>query len=122
MSSDRHQITVPAPDISRADLEDARRGLPSRSVSPADIQAVYTPQPAGECRTFHPGDPGYRLLVAETDSPEYQAELDAYYEEARQEALAEAGFMQRAGTGTYADWIGPGREPEAGYDEPEAGS
>jgi hypothetical protein len=73
---DPHVITVDRPAITRQDLQDAWRGLPSRSVSPADLLAVQDYRArlgAGETVSLYAGDPGSRLLDAECESPEAQA-------------------------------------------------
>ena len=91
MNENGHNITQPIPPITRADLELARRGIPSPAVSPADIQAAYAPNAPGETRVYYPGDPGYALTLAEASSPEYEAEMDRYDQASRAEALAELG-------------------------------
>lgn len=65
--------------ITRADLERARMGIPSRSVSEADIDAVYGP--GSDSRFFMPRAPGYRLACAEADSPENEAASEAHARE-----------------------------------------
>ena len=89
MNEHGHVITQPAPQVTRPDLELARHGIPSRTVSPADIQAAYAPQAPGETHAWYPGDPGYALIRAEADSPEHAAELAVYEEASRAEARAE---------------------------------
>lgn len=86
MNGANHTVTSAAHlEVTPADLELARRGFPSRSVSAADIAAAYGMQP-GESRTFEPGDPGYRLEQAEYRSPEYPAQFEAYISECEDEA------------------------------------
>jgi hypothetical protein len=97
-AEDPHTITVESPEVTRADLEAAWQGLPSRSVSPRDLIAVYEYRERlgrEKSLTLYPGDPGTRLLEAEDNSPEMRAAFERYQDESHQEFLAEEAEAER---------------------------
>ena len=79
-------------EITPGDLELARQGIPSRTVSHvaiAEAQDLMKRCDRGECVQYDTRDPGGRLIEAHDNSPEARAMYDAQEELARREAIAE---------------------------------
>ena len=96
-----HGLEVGRPEITPEDLELARQGIPSRTVSHvaiAEAQELMARYHQGECIEYDTRDPGGRLIEAHDNSPEARAMYDAQEELARREAMeaerneAEAGL------------------------------
>jgi hypothetical protein len=89
---DPHRLQTGRPDITHEDLELARQGLPSRTVSHDEILAAQDlmRQLGREgCITYSSSEPGGRLIEAHDNSPEAQAYFEATEELCRQEAAQE---------------------------------
>jgi hypothetical protein len=87
-----HRLEVGRPEITHEDLELARQGIPSRTVSHvaiAEAQELMARMWAGECIQYDTSEPGGRLIEAHDNAPEAQAMYDAQEELARREAMAE---------------------------------
>ena len=87
-----HRIEVGRPEITPGDLELARQGIPSRTVSHvaiAEAQELMKRCDRGECVQYDTRDPGGRLIEAHDNSPDARAMYDAQEELARREAIAE---------------------------------
>lgn len=105
-----HRLETGRPEITPGDLELARQGIPSRTVSHvaiAEAQDLMAQLAAGGCIQYDTREPGGRLIEAHTNSPEAQAMYDAQEELARREAVAEREAPQAAGAAS-------GWEAEAG--------
>ena len=92
---DPHRLETGRPEITPGDLELARQGIPSRTVSHvaiAEAQELMARCDRGECIQYDTREPGGRLIAAHDDSPEARAMYDAQEELARREAMAEAGW------------------------------
>jgi hypothetical protein len=91
---DPHRLQIGRPDITHEDLELARQGLPSRTVSHDEIlaaQDLMRQLDREGCITYTPSEPGGRLIEAHDNSPEAQAHYEATVELQRREANREAG-------------------------------
>jgi hypothetical protein len=101
-----HRLDAGRPEISHEDLELARQGMPSQSVSHAEILAAQELMAELDREghiSYGTREPGGRLIEAHDNSPEARAMHDAQEELAHREAMAEAKFM-------------------ASFNEPEAGA
>ena len=87
-----HRLETGRPEITAGDLELARQGIPSPTVSHvaiAEAQELMGQLAATGCTQYDTSEPGGRLIEAHRNSPEARAMYDAQEELARREAMAE---------------------------------